>query len=740
MSENVIDLLPNLYVFACIILLGATSASAQDASPHKEREVGSSEDDSSMSSQQNSRRRHPFLICTREQFPELRARAEHEPWASMKHNALERADHMPGSGESRKNLWKWQRFLGACALAYIVEPERADQHGGRIHEGIVTGLANLEFNEDLKWRGVVPAMGVAFTSIIALDIAHADLTAEEIEACESVIENQIAKIDRRGAWPLARYGTHGTWDIYTGKRSEPDDAYHRDLMKQITDDGVMTTATNYAWARLASGDGRLQKTGYIDVLEFTGIDRRYYKNPRLKRFYQWLYGYSITPARQLHAFGDFIPGDAKNTALAYRAGRFDDLAGRYMAWALEGRRPPGHVLAYVPKKKSSEPKVPTSRLFPNGGAFLREPEDSPDSLGAALYNIESPAMWHAHQEANAVSLSAYGTRLLMNGGWLGPATRPAKLNNTLTLDGQDHDTRSGAGLDEGLTANGLDYAAGLSGDALPADASFIRSLIMVHSQDAAGGYFLILDDVRAESGRTAHQYLHPSTDARPETLRESAEYDARVNLFNEVQSTQVSFFYATRPDQVEISSVPSGSDRAGREDHYRLDAAYPVGEDGRARPCTVIFPHDDQHPEASFRRVETSGARGVDISQDADPVDHLFLSSGKRQCRTADDVQFRGRAVLFRTSDGAFPFYFVRKGTRFHGGEKGFSSDQPVSLHVRGNTGRISTSGKTRITFHHPNITEIRLMGEPLPAEKTGPDQLTVVIPAGNNQRIEFPH
>ncbi|MBS3763461.1 MAG: heparinase II/III family protein [Planctomycetes bacterium] len=681
---------------------------------------------------------HPFLVCTRDQFPELRARARREPWTTMKGNALQRVEKGLKMAETDRLVRRLQSFLAASALVYIVEPQRRSHIAGLVHDAITRGLMEIEFDEEQKWSGVVAPMGAAFLGIIALDIVYDDLNHGQVEECESVIQGQINRIDRKGAWALARHGTHGTWEIYSGERTSPDDAYYQHYLRQMTDDGVMVTATNYAWARLASTDGRLQKTGYADVLEFTGIDRRYYNNPRLKKFYRWLYGSSATPAKQLHAFGDFIPKDVRNAALAYRAGRFDPLAGRYMAWALEGMEPPGHVMAYVLKRKRYEPKVPTSQLYPNGGAFFREPEDSPESLAAALYNIVSPAMWHAHQETNAISLSAYGARLLMNGGWLGPVTRPAKMNNTLTINGKDHSTRSGGGLDEGLTGHGFDYTAGLSDEALPHGSSFTRSLLFTHAQDGASGYFIVLDEVEAAPGDRVYQYLHPSTDVRPQACRPETEYDAEINIFNEVKANRLAVFYGNEPERVICTSVPSGSERINRPDHYRLTAVYSVDEQDCARIPMVLFPHNKKHMKAEFKRIRNGGARGILISHHDTVSDRFYFSKGRSECCPGENMQFQGKAVFFRMVDDSVTLYFVRKGTAFQHGELGFFSYNPVSLHVRGISGRISATEKTTVTFIHPRIAGIRTDRQSLDVSEAGEGRIQVTIPPCNNWPVDL--
>lgn len=678
---------------------------------------------------------HPFLICRRDEFEALRERARFEPWATMKRNAFIRIEKGLNADQREISPVRVQRFLGACALAYILKPRSSPDYAERIWRAITEHLAALDFDEEKSWNGVVPPMGAAFVAIIALDVAYADLTETQIQKCETVIQRQIENISRDGAWLLARRGTHETWAIYNGERTSPDDAYYEHFVRQITPDGVMTTATNYAWARLASNTGRLQKTGYADVLEFTGVDNRYYDNPRLKKFYRWLYGYSVTPARQLHAFGDFIPGGIPNAVLAYRAGRFDDEAARYMTWAMQDHQPPGHIMSYVLRERNYAPEVPTSRVYADGGAFFREPEDSSASLGAALYNITAPAQWHAHQETNALSLSAYGARLLMNGGWLGPVTRPAPHQNTLTINGKEHASRSGGGVEGGLTGDGFDYAVGLSDHALPEGASFKRRLMLVHGQDDANGYFVVVDGVKAHADDVVNTYIHPSTDVEPDVLRSSTEYDARSNLFNEVEDTRLAVFYGTEPENVEMSLSPSSSERASRPEHYRLEATYAVDESGEADIVTVLLPHDEDHQKASLERLSAGGMDGVRVEHDG-AVDRVFAGKGRVECTVSENVSFQGKSVVYRMVGQKTPFYFVGGGCKFRNGAIGFTSEKSVSLHMRGNTGRITTAQDVMVTFYHPRLHGVTLEGKSLEKQDSGEGWARVVIPEGNNRRV----
>ncbi|MDA3873452.1 MAG: hypothetical protein PF795_05790, partial [Kiritimatiellae bacterium] len=235
---------------------------------------------------------HPFLICTRDQFPEFRQRARREPWKGMKDDALARAEQ--GMPEFKKPR-ELQSYTGAVALAYIVDPDNAASHAARVKESILGGLARVEFDPEKEWLGVVEPLGAAFTCVLALDIVYDDLSSAERAACEAMIAQQLAKIPPTGSWPAARLGTFGIWEIYQGERTGPDDAYFENFLRQMTDDGVSTVSPGYAFARLGAGDDRPQKGAYADILEFTGLDRRYYGNERIQKFYRFLFSGTVTP-------------------------------------------------------------------------------------------------------------------------------------------------------------------------------------------------------------------------------------------------------------------------------------------------------------------------------------------------------------------------------------------------------------------------------------------------------------
>jgi hypothetical protein len=673
---------------------------------------------------------HPFLICERSQFPELRDRADREPWATMAADAADRVEagieYEPGPSGVELN-----RYVGARALLYLLQPERRAAHADRVREAIVEGLAAVEFDPAQDWSGTVPPMGAAFVCILALDVVHDDLTPEEIQACEATVERQIGRIDREGSWPAARYGTHGTWAIYTGERTDPDDAFYENYVTQMTDDGVTTVSPGYAFARLGSGDGRPQKTGYADVLQFTGIDERYYDHRRLARFYRWLYSASVNPAKEYHLFGDVAPNwEPPNATLLWRVGRFDRQAARYAAWFLEDEEPPGHLLSYVLMDEPlPEPEVPGSQLFEDGEAVFREPADDPRGLGSALYDITENAEWHTHEEVNAVACSAYGNRLLVNGGWLGDETRPPWKNNTLAIDGRRHEQKTGAGLTEGLLADGFDYACGDSGAAL-GDEAFRRSLVQVHGDGERGGYFAVFDEVDAAAGATIHSYLQLATESEPEE-RAAGEYRAAVDHHAEVDGVELAVLYATEPRSVDADLVPSGTlernPDAGR--HYRLETRYDAGDAGQRRIATVLFPSDEAAPGAVLKRIRGDGYTGGTVDFE-DATDVVFESDGDERVE-AHGVAARARAVVCRQhGDGGF--YFARRGTELTRRDRGFESTAPVSIFVGGRDGAVTSPDGAEVTLRHPGATGVRVDGRAV-EQTAGSDRIRFDLPPGRH-------
>lgn len=702
-----------------LILLACSPASDEvptDPDPPKENE-----------------REHPFLIVKAEEFPVLRDRAREEPWASMKTDAIRRSDDGFTWGSSNNtNAYNLQAYIGAVALAYILEEDRAQIHADRVRDAIVNHYARLDLDERNNWGGVVPNLGSFFVAILSLDIVYDALSTEDLRKCENVISNQISTLKREGSWSTVRMGTHGTWDIYQGDRTEPDEDYYQAILRQITDDGVSPVTIHYAWERIGGGNSRVSKSGYMDVLEYTGIDPRYYQNDRLQKFYRWLFGSSINPAKEMAIIGDMLPTQRLyNDMLHRRVINFDAEAAAYAAWFHEGRAAWGNILTYViPKAALPAPKVPQSQWFENGGAFFREKADDPNGLHGVLYNIQSQDEWHTHQEINGLALSGLGNRLLVNGGRLGAPTRPAALNNTLTINGMEHTSRLGDGIVEGFTTDYLDYACGAAGPALSGQ-QHLRSLILVHTWDDVRPYFLVLDEVTADNGETVHNYFHPANESQVQEMMTGQIYQAPIDHYPTEPGTRLSFFFVTPAQSVQIEKVPSAvPDRyPGYPDHNRLEAIYQAADHRNQPIATVLYPHRNTGDLPTFDRLQVNELSGGSIRHNGQTTDYLLTAKGidTHQYR---NIEFQGKAGLFRETDGNLKWLFLQESTHFAQGDFSISTSDPLSLFFQDNTGSITSSG-TELSLRGTGVETIQF--EPAVTElQREAGLLRVNLPAGN--------
>lgn len=672
---------------------------------------------------------HPFLITSASAFEAERAKAAREPWKSIADDAIARSDNgfSMNNGNST-NAYNLQKFVGAAALAYIIEPDRADTHADRVLDAFTGGYARLQFDDSGPWGGVVPNMGSLFVGILALDIVHDALSADEVNQCEQVIETQLSKINRAGSWSDARLGTFGTWDIYRGVRTTPDDAYYEGIMRQITPDGASPVTIHYAWERLGGGDSRLSKSGYMDVLEYTGIDRRYYGEERLQKFYRWLFGSSVNASREMAIIGDMLPTqNLGNHMLHRRIGNFDQEAAALGAWFHEGEPAIGNILTYLlPQAALPDPQVPSSKLYQNGGAYFREGPDDPASIHAILYNIMSQDEWHTHQEINGLALSAYGNRLLVNGGRLGAPTRPAALNNTLTLGGEEHSSRLGGGIRAGFTCEGLDFAVGRAGPAL-SQGQHLRSLILVHGRNATRGYVLVIDEVTNASA-DVHAYYHPANESQIIEDAANGTYTALIDHYPTIPGASLNLHFAPLPDEVRVEKVPSAVPERypGYPDHNRLEAVYGMNESNAITTTAVLFPYDQTHPPAQFITEEEGTVWEIEQLTGTD----LLMRSESPDTLESDGVAMVGQVLLTRKSDPVDVFVFGRGLTYLHSSVVGLESTVPTTLYFSEEEGALSIEQTTELVLTAAQAADLRFEPavEPLILD---PDRIMLSLEAG---------
>ncbi len=674
-----------ILILLLIISCGKDSSGGIDVIPQSQDNI--SENETTREKETN----HPFLIVTKDMYNGLKEKADIEPWKSMKNDAISRANN-PLSSNHYGSL---QKYVGAVALAYILDDTKREIYANKVRDVILNRFSALDIQESSSWSKVVPNLGAFFSAILALDIVYDSLSLEDIIKCEDLISERIFRVKRTGSWKTARYGTHGTWDIYKGDRTTKDDTYYYALINQITPDGVSPVTNTYAWSRVGGGDSRVSKSGYMDVLEFTGIDKRYYSNERIQKFMRWQFGSSINPAKELAIFGDMLPTESVGNSMLYRrVVNFDYEAAGYASWFLDGIEAIGHILTYiVPKEKLPPPVLPSSKIYENGGAFFRDPDDTNYGLQGVLYNITSQNEWHTHNEVNGLSLSGLGNRLLVNAGRLGEPTRAAKLNNTLTINGENHNAFTGGGITDGFTSEGIDYARGDDRDAIRFTSHY-RDLILVHTTPSTLGYFIVNDKIEVSNNSDVVKiYFHPSSEKEVNITEAKREYTAPIDHKPSIPLTKVTFYYLTPPNDVNIEkSISAVQDRyPGYPEHNRLESVYNLEDESLKKSIsTLIFPNSNLVSKPNFEKILSDNFYGVKFSTNSSTD---YIISPKIKFVEVDTFSASGDFIWCRKkSDNVYSF-FVESGTSFKQNGFGFESDSPVTIYVKDSQGVIISKG-----------------------------------------------
>ena len=674
-----------ILILLLIISCGKDSSGGIDVIPQSQDNISENE------TKREKETNHPFLIVTKDMYEELREKSDIEPWKSMKNDAISRANN-PLSSNHYGSL---QKYVGAVALAYILDDTKREIYANKVRDVILNRFSALDIQESSSWSKVVPNLGAFFSAILALDIVYDSLSLEDIIKCEDLISERIFRVKRTGSWKTARYGTHGTWDIYKGDRTTKDDTYYYALINQITPDGVSPVTNTYAWSRVGGGDSRVSKSGYMDVLEFTGIDKRYYSNERIQKFMRWQFGSSINPAKELAIFGDMLPTESVGNSMLYRrVVNFDYEAAGYASWFLDGIEAIGHILTYiVPKEKLPPPVLPSSKIYENGGAFFRDPDDTNYGLQGVLYNITSQNEWHTHNEVNGLSLSGLGNRLLVNAGRLGEPTRAAKLNNTLTINGENHNAFTGGGITDGFTSEGIDYARGDDRDAIRFTSHY-RDLILVHTTPSTPGYFIVNDKIEVSNNSDIVKiYFHPSSEKEVNITEAKREYTAPIDHKPSIPLTKVTFYYLTPPNDVNIEkSISAVQDRyPGYPEHNRLESVYNLEDESLKKSIsTLIFPNSNLVSKPNFEKILSDNFYGVKFSTNSSTD---YIISPKIKSVEVDTFSASGDFIWCRKkSDNVYSF-FVESGTSFKQNGFGFESDSPVTIYVKDSQGVIISKG-----------------------------------------------
>ena len=719
---------------------------------------------------------HPFLIVKESMYPELRKRAEREPWATIKRSAVVWFNR---GYSPRSSYWGRCRdltvYLSRGALVYMLaESETARQSAATAMVNAITQSfpsINSGLTAGNHGKTVVPGQAF-FIAVLAVDIIYDDMSGSQRTAVDNALQPAANFFINYGPtinWPLNIYGARLVWHLFKNDQAAANTAinkYIEVLNDQVTADGVFREGAQYGAVRMAQAN--YAKSYAMDVIAFTG-KRDLYREPRLISLYEWIYGYSLTPFGTFYSFGDSRPDDLSYAfphwhTRAHSAGRFSTTAGLNAAYAMRGKTPSIidlPFLAYIfQEREPLVPRPPPSRIFPDGGAYFLERTESAEALAGAMNNVKDKYQDHMHKDANAIHIAAYGENVLRNSGFVswGSGTslincptctwayinRTARSSNVVTVDEVDYTAKPGGGITEGFTGDSFDYASGRSGPGF-SNGVHDRNFCFVHPSDGANGYFVLFDEVFSESGAIADMYLHPnSDDANIKETRERYRWPVGSSTASEVRRTDndvsVTVFLATPPDTATIEEgVLAGKHSFVGE---YLHAKYGI-EDKRARFATVIFPHDRRHSRPDMTRIgEADLYTGARIEHSREVEDFVVQPVAGKADETISDidgkgVSVRGAAAWFRMRGDMVESFFLRDGKLFETGGLRLETGDSVSMLLEGTRGRIiAGEGGTDLTVGWRGGTDfdIHLNGRPQRVVDAGNNRIKVRVPAGNHQ------
>ncbi|MCK4624222.1 MAG: carboxypeptidase regulatory-like domain-containing protein [Phycisphaerae bacterium] len=692
---------------------------------------------------------HPFLIVQKSDYAKLRARAAKSPWKKMKADAISYVNSHSFNSQAgiRDKTGKMKSIVGAGALAYILDPANRISYKNKVRDTLMHWDAIYADRDHTVWHFEVPGGSALFNSILALDIIYDDLTSAERADIEAKLGRMAEWYWTVPAWhPLNRWGVCGVWALYRQDRERFNfckSGYRSGLYKNVTPGGVFDSGGHYSVARFAGG--RIAKAHFMDVLEFTGEDT-YYSDTRFGRFQEWLYGAAIGPFFGYSSFGDThlrgLFGGGSHITGGFRAHRFSAKVARNVAWVINGAAPATGLLNYLMLDQPlPAPKKPLSDIWDCYAAFWEDNPSDRSLMGAILSTTSS--QWHTHRETNAVFLCAYGEYVLRNSGYVHHGknydyiSNSAVSGNTVLIDGVDHVSKTGGGITEGFTAPRFDYARGYSGSAL-LNGKHWRNFCFVHPQDGCNGYWVLFDEVDADSaGAKANVLLHPNAD-NSTTVSDRLEYRAKVGPYTfSGHDVFLTVFLGTPPVSVNIRDglfARGWDDFKGNFMGKYLYSTYETDGSGRRNIVTVLFPHDAKHAKAKMTRITGKDYTGAKVDLGNSVTDVAIESSGKKAVK-CDKVSFRGLAALYRFKDKANAFYFVRKGRIFDDGAKprqGFESDKNVTVYIKCDLGRIISPG-AKVTFYCPGITGVLLDGRATPVLNSDHGWVKVAIGKGTH-------
>jgi hypothetical protein len=708
----------------------------------------------------SNRRIHPFLIITKNQFQQLVEKSSRDPWFRMIKQAemlLEKDYNVSDIIERSLNL---RDVMGAAALLYITDFQNKEKYINIILDGLdkwpdlfIHMKEHWPLPNVNKWLYTVPQSGAFFQSVIALDVIYEELESELVLKYEKLL-GEVAEWywEVHRGWGTATLGVRAIWSTYTNDEKRLDISlkeYRDQYFQYINSDGVFKDSHEYAMARY--GGERTAKFGFAHVAEFTGVDRSYYNNPILSSFYEWLYSASMTPFNSFVTFGDSGFGRHFRTfypnSTVYAASRFSKLASAYAAKRmLQSQDIPGDLLSYcICEGPLPEPKNPESRVWPLSTAVFYDNDSSTDALMGTIWSPIVDDQGHAHFDVNAIHIAGYSEEMLLNSGYAGYGNGPkgftwnyihssAESSNTVLINGQNHVSCTGGGINEALLCNNFDYASAYSSNIYEVNkvrtSEHYRNFCFAKPSEDVPGYFVIFDEVNTDTEAEINVVLHPASERMCEvSINEEYDWDVQKRKST---GAGLSVFLATEPEcGVEIKAgVLAGWDESFVGKY--LYSTY-KSNNGIKNIVTILFPYDEAHSKAHMSRIKGEGYSGARIAFTKGITD-IVLEASDEGSQTYDKIRFCGKAVFYRKGKDVANFYFVRKGREFFDEDSrvGFSSEDIVSIFINGRQGQVISRG-TDMVVYHSDMSNVFINEQELPIISSGKGWVKVYIPSGTH-------
>lgn len=769
---------------------------------------------------------HPFLIVRTTEDAALQALASRSPWREIKAAALSTSNGTTISAGAgvRDRAFALNKIMESTALAYLIDPANRDKYRDRFYTYLrywdlaQSGNITQDMTDD-TWDGCVPVGAAFFYTVVAMDIIHSDPKTTPTQAAQR--DGFIAMMDRAGGpgqmgpgrffdetpfefHLMAHRAAQGVWALWKGDAVRLASAvadYRRSWLDFITEDGVYREYSGYGLAR--SGEpSRSHKHFFADVLVHTGVDPNWYAQPRLQKFYEWLGGYAIMPNRWTWPIGDssYTSYSGSYNSNFDRSDRYSSLAGRYGQWAKNSGLGVNTLFPYLltPRTSLPAPLEAPSRIFPDGGAWLKQPGGGREAFAAVLVNqtyTPTFGLGHIHKEQNSLHLAALGEVLLRGSGYngwnssdpLGGGFSFAYTNNHAVSGNvalfdyaignekdpsftNDHRKLGGLGV-IGLLSGTLDYAVGDTGpggtptSAIP-NGRHVRHTVALYPQDGVPAYALCLDELAgASNAMQAHLVWHPHSDTLSVNADGASDTEFEWKIKQTVNTTDqlhLSLFLPTAPTRQQLYNGLFGEDISGNRPYrsfvgryafltYALDPAT-----RRRNVLSVFFPRKSTQVKPIMERISTGPAPGSSGGTAGRAARFRFASGVEDVVAESDGsalhlipdpmngssvARVQAKFAVYRRLPGpngpVLGFYFVAQGRSFR---------ETADLGARGFVSDADVTIHLRdtvgsvlspgafVTFHHPGRFQVRLNDAVAAPLSAGDGFVRLFVPAGTHR------